>query len=896
MLATINSSVTAGLFDAIKSVFKILTNFPNIFMGLFKSLVAYIYTIFYYLFMGVAYIMNFGEALFKKFAGLDTLMTNDGKTADIVTIFISSNEVWGIFVSILVLSIILLFLFTFIAIIKSEFSLDVKGSAKGPIIARALKSLAMFIIVPTVSVMGVYAVNALTQTINGMFRNGDNVSLSNQIFYVSAYGANRARLDPNFRTYISGGRVKGTIDSYSLGANTKNRNGGVFNNEDSVAYEIDIAFRGNMPMGGAQWVNLNFDSRVDSGLELDCLLGLCPYDWNATSYSPWHIGAVNYYFDLTQFDYILGLATSVYMAFLLVFMTGALIKRVFELTILLLLAPPLIAMGPLDGGNAAKKWQGEFVKRVICIIGPVFAINMYFVLVPVFMSITIFNPTSFIGASSSSMMGATNVYTALSMFTGGGSKANGLAQILALIVGMQIVKQSSALLGNLLGMEDLVKSSGEASKKAVDMAAKVATTVATGGAAVGAMFQKSSAKQDLKESQQNFDRLSNDPNAKQEDVLAAKAQLAKSKESFDHAKDLAKDKRGEFFEQAAPSVYKGVKATKDVVKNAGKTKADKQKDDTKKAKKAERAALAELDDDAAQKERQQIAVDEMISSGGEQFKNAQKAYTDANNNYNSRRDDLRNARSEHRNAVRDRDALVSRDPVTGAEIHGAGYDAADARVGVAATALGEAERKVDSARTDRDQKRQDLDQLEAVRVFASQLVTGDIKAGATVPETPTGDMTPEEAARRNAEIQAATFAQAGTAKRQQAEAENTRETNIKKKVQEAMEQKEAEARIEAATLDATLDDADAKIDRNGLADAVQQGIEEAMSALRSAIKDAIQSGKLDVKGIAEIKAKIDKQAQDAAKAKSKGDNANDIAQALAEGFKQIADSIKPNSN
>lgn len=913
MLA-ISSSFLSGIFDGIKNIIKIVGNIGNILTGFFQSIMGIIYSIFYYLFMSVCQISTFAEMLFKKFAGIDTMVTNDGSVKDIVTIFISSNEVWGLFVSIIVLSIILLFLFTFIAIIKSEFSLDVKGSAKGPIIARALKSLAMFIVVPTVSVMGIYAVNALTQTINGMFRNGNEVSISNQIFYVSAYNANRARQDSdNFKTYITGGTVKGLLgDEYKLDSNTKNRDGGTFNNPDTVAYEIDIAFRGNRKASGDNWVTLDPLSAIDANISVDSML--TQYTIYLSDYfSPWNVGTVSYYYRLADFDYLLGLATSIYMALMLVFMSASLIKRVFEITILLLLAPPLISMAPLDGGSASKKWQGEFIKRVIAIIGPVFAINMYFVLVPVFMSITLFSGGLNIGGVTASA-GMPSTVSAINISTIAASPVQALIpgyqlydsifQLLTLCVGMQVVKQASALLSNLLGIGDLVKESNEAKKKTLDAAAKTAMLVATGGASVGAMFKQGASKSALNSAAAENTRIQNDPNATSAQKQEALRKLDSAQKQYDHDKKLKTEKLEAFAEQAAPGIFKGYKGVKDTIKDSGKTKEDKSIDDAKKAESAKTKALEKIEKEKQEKQSRDFALaaldddsfNKIRNSADDDLRTAQGNHQTAQQNVRQARRDVRSARqgvssarSALNAAVAHRDSLVSIDPATGAVTHASGYDAADAAVGNASATLASAEQRLTnavetlntrkaeerSARTELDVAQAHVDSLQSKGQLSTDIVTGKVKGSEN------GERVEQDVAMLSAK---------GEANYNKAKADETRKSNVDKKVQELSEEQEAKQKLESAT---NVDgEVDAALDRNSLGDAVQQGIEESLSALKNAIKEAIQSGKLRVDGVADIKTQLRKQAQLAAKEKAQGRSDEDIAQILKDGLDSIRDSLK----
>ena len=909
MLA-VSSSFLSGIFDGIKNIIKIVGNIGNILTGFFQSIIGIIYSIFYYLFMSVCQISTFAEMLFKKFAGIDTMVTNDGSVKDIVTIFISSNEVWGLFVSIIVLSIILLFLFTFIAIIKSEFSLDVKGSAKGPIIARALKSLAMFIVVPTVSVMGIYAVNALTQTINGMFRNGNEVSISNQIFYVSAYNANRARQDSdNFKTYITGGTVKGLLgDEYKLDSNTKNRDGGTFNNPDTVAYEIDIAFRGNRKASGDNWVTLDPLSAIDANISVDSML--TQYTIYLSDYfSPWNVGTVSYYYRLADFDYLLGLATSIYMALMLVFMSATLIKRVFEITILLLLAPPLISMAPLDGGSASKKWQGEFIKRVIAIIGPVFAINMYFVLVPVFMSITLFSGGLNIGGVTASA-GMPSTVSAINISTIAASPVQALIpgyqlydsifQLLTLCVGMQVVKQASALLSNLLGIGDLVKEGADAAKKAATTAVSVAAAAATGGAAFAA---KSVASKKLTEAESGLtsaqdavkqaEALPDSDANKAQRVAAAKAKLQEAEDKRDEAKENFKGREKEAREAkygliktgtsafglniGAESLVKAVDDGKKNIKDA--REGEGAGTELKKTKKKEARALrmnALADKNRATANSANVGIDALDEHVLASTAAAATAESNENRfNQIMAKTDMRTWTKEERQFMAGLGIRNSADKNNTARV-------SSIRDSLHQTTL-DAQQTRDQANEIKGIVDSNVTRDSSGNVISGAAATkAEIDINAEKVTAGAGNLTAE---------QIELLSSIGEAKTKQMESENARRTGVNSKIQEISEEEEARARLENKHSGAE-DVVEAALDRNALGDAVQQGIEESISRLKSAITEAIRSSKLDVKGLDKIKSSIIKQQQAAEKAKREGKSDNEVGQILKDGLDSIRDSLK----
>lgn len=609
-----NAGILSSIFDGIKAVVDFFANFVDILKGLFQALVIYAFAPIYYLFMGICSIVNFAEMMFKKFAGIDPIMTNDGEM-NILDVFIRSNEIWGLFVSILILSIVLLFLFTIVAVIKSEFALDAKGSAKGPIIARSLKSLAMFIIVPTVSLLGVYAVNAITDTINSMMKGSDDTGMVQQVFYTMSYNANKARINKEFAEYIKGC------------GNTRNNNGGAFKgSQEDVAYAIDQAFKTNQKhKSGLKYDAMDFPMEMIEAQDFSSLFMPVSMSNYWDTYSIWDIVQVNFYFSILDMDYIIGFGSAIVITYMLLSMSCVLIKRIFEIVILFLLAAPMIALSPLDGGSASKSWQKEFIKRVIAIVAPVFSINMYFIMIPLFMKISIFNGglgnLASAGAISMSAMGI----PAAAAVAGAYAAYDALFQIIAICVGMSVVKTASALLCNLLGIQDLVKEGDkqtkEGMKKAASAAITVAGAVATGGAAAGAMgamkaaggaakaaggalaksekgvsaakqqladAQASGDKTKIAEAQGNLDKATADRDAKAADYKDKQAKL-------DDAKQLAKEKKESFYEKVGGSTYKGIKDVKDTWDNRGQSKAEKAAKDKMKDLQATETAQAELD-------------------------------------------------------------------------------------------------------------------------------------------------------------------------------------------------------------------------------------------------------------------------------------------------------------
>lgn len=482
MLNKISYLLAGGMLDFMKRPLSLVMHF-------FGELWNLVFVLVYWLFWGVAFVVNFVEIAFKKIAGLDTIYLNgsayngakDGSGKDLVYAFITDATVMNVFWSIVALSIVLLFVFTIIAMIKSEFTLDLKGSAKGPIISRALKSFVNMLVVPTIAIISIFGTNILTKTIYDLFdANGDTIV--SKCFLLGGMSSNRARTDEKFSKYISNGSnwISGGSSPF------------VGKTGESLAKAIDNAFAKATDCRVTFKVYDN-DERLDREEDeeyADWNALFMKYPENGSKYSMFDVKQVNYFYDLTQFNFVLAIGSAVAIGLVLLSVTLVLLKRIFELTILFLLAPPMIAIAPLDGGQAEKKWRQEFLKRLLAIIGPIFAINMFFLLIPLFEGISLF------GGKSGNIFGFASIgastASSVSTMTGGIIAAvtviplyDMLFQVICIYTGLSILKSASAILSNLLGVEDLVKSGAEAAKSAQGnfyKATKVAGAV--GGLAV----------------------------------------------------------------------------------------------------------------------------------------------------------------------------------------------------------------------------------------------------------------------------------------------------------------------------------------------------------------------------------------------------------------------------
>lgn len=504
------TSMLLGIFDWISEFFKELFNLiPKVIYLLYASL---------------ACVIDVLQLFFRKLAGLDVYYV-DGKavSGDLVTNFIAGilginvnatdgvtfeySALTTVFWSFIVFGIIIAFMSTIVAIVKSHYSYDDK-SAKGPMqyVYTAGKAIINMVAVPIIVVLGLYvsqgiltALDTMTSTSSGsvvsmygsdklgliqsvdtvksatglsknktyiyydIFGFGgaisygsnpnmltakakdlaligaQNQTFSGSLFKVSAYNANRARIGQ----YKISSNILGTASNeYTLFGNAET--------DDELANMIDTAFACNLHMDDWHWAN-NWGAISSDKYFTNFLIK------GGSAFSKFNVGLVWYYYDLWQFNFIVGFAGCIVCATLFVNIIMGLIARLFMCIGLFLVAPPLFGLAPLDGGNAGKSWRQNFMKQALMAYGAVVGMNIFFLILPYMNEIDFFNIAI----------------------------ADYFAQTLVIIVGLITVKAFISVLSGLIGAEDANKS-GEGIAEEVGTVAGKATKMTVGAAKLGA--------------------------------------------------------------------------------------------------------------------------------------------------------------------------------------------------------------------------------------------------------------------------------------------------------------------------------------------------------------------------------------------------------------------------
>ena len=369
----------------------IVNAFTTYIVNPIVTFITYIFgAVLYGLQLGMFYVIDAVQMVVRKVVGLPAytidgertfnyaITSPDGSTTyyydDLAQYFFTHPTTQAVFISVLVAAVFLLFISTFIAVLKTEF--DTKNSnAKGPIIGSALKSIFYFALVPIVCILGVTVANIVLQTLDSATSRGAS-TFSSQIFTAAAYNSNRARDDPEFaRQVYDSGLIPGTASIAWDGS------GGQA--QAQIADLIDTAFRSNLYAVGA-----NKDTSVS--VNTVGSLGIGTRDYSFQTFDVKDYALVFEYYNTLTYNYLIGYVAGLTILFLLLQLLIGVIRRVFELAILFVVSPAIVALMPLDGGDKFKTWKNEFIKRVFSAYGPIIGLNLVFMILEVLQTVRLF--------------------------------------------------------------------------------------------------------------------------------------------------------------------------------------------------------------------------------------------------------------------------------------------------------------------------------------------------------------------------------------------------------------------------------------------------------------------------------------------------------------------------
>lgn len=474
----------------------------------------------YMVFLGLCKLLDLFELIAKKLAGMDVVYVNGtAVTGDLALSLLNNSTIWKAFASMLALGSLLLFITTFISVIRSFWGQGGRPGDVMMVVKNFVRTLVNFTMVPVLCFTGIYMGNKLLIAIDAATNQSGVSTASSVIFLCAAHDANQAR-NPDSILMTQMGKGQNTM----MGAD---------------ANAIDQAFISDAPVTGSvsySLMHLNFLGCPFAPLASAVLTTLVPgsgalsligsdtetdfsitrwIDWDTyvvfpmstsgtTTATYYNISLVCVYYKLTKFNYVIGIGACVMLISAYLDLIFGLIKRLYTLVTLFVISPPIVAMIPLDDGRMFSQWRQMFVGNVISAYSAVACINIYLILMGVFQSVTLFADSNNSAVSANDVTYVQADYAddfnrAISKL--GISFANEIAQTFLIIGGAMFLKQIVAEVARLIGANDAMGDGKGAvdrmkngAKKAVGTAVKVGAAVATAGAAVAAKGASMAAK------------------------------------------------------------------------------------------------------------------------------------------------------------------------------------------------------------------------------------------------------------------------------------------------------------------------------------------------------------------------------------------------------------------
>lgn len=475
----------------------------------------------YFLYASVASILDMFQYIFRKIAGLDVYYVNGvEQSGDVVVSLIEGllginarySALSTVFWSMIIFGVIVLVLMTIFTIIKAHYNYDARKAAPSYIIKSALKSIATMAIIPICTLLGLYLGSAIFKTLDTITSTGSTSTIASvydsdaqQNFAYATISSNDEE-ESSLRRYASydffGAKEWSSSQTFSgimfeACANSANRvrngsytpngsgwdNAGVFYTssnadvQETVAYQIDYAFSNNLTLTGGHTFQIagmdEASAAIASSLTYGPSAGFAAGLINANHFSKYNVGLVWYYYNLWSFNFILAFVGIFICLTLFSNVLFGMLMRIIMAAVLFIVYPPIVGLMPFDEGSATKSWRKEFISYMISAYSAVIAMNILFLLLPVFNAITFFNI----------------------------SLLDGIVRMLLLIAGLSMVKRFISLISSFVGAKNIDElGQGLKQESTTPIKRGVNAAIGMGVAAVGFKKLTNAIGQDIKES------------------------------------------------------------------------------------------------------------------------------------------------------------------------------------------------------------------------------------------------------------------------------------------------------------------------------------------------------------------------------------------------------------
>ena len=405
-----------------------------------------IFRLLYWVAAAFCWIIGILYSMFEVMAGL-VKVTYDGEKQYLINIFFGNSAVSKVYWGMAMIGFVLCFAFTIIAVVRKMFDMEGKmQSSMGQILGSCLKSIILIGLMSAFMLAMLNMTNILIQQIMYIFNNSEDLGKEKTITYTDEEYAAMARvlntignysLNPawtsryninscfnDFREDLQWLYDQGVFEVYYDDSVIKHTS---WQSElEKIVYTVDLSeelplniYNENLQAALEHVVEVmetdkkfkpisSYVRTTTTGSEsvpLDRILFLACTMRAANNASfnenpsftdalraPYYTGAKSIYdYDTVIADFDIGLATDYILLFLIgVIMVKDLmeiiftcVSRIFNMILLYLISPPLIAASPLDGGGKLKQWISAMVVQSFGVFGTIISMRIMMLLIPI---------------------------------------------------------------------------------------------------------------------------------------------------------------------------------------------------------------------------------------------------------------------------------------------------------------------------------------------------------------------------------------------------------------------------------------------------------------------------------------------------------------------------------
>jgi hypothetical protein len=321
--------------------------------------------------------------IFQQLAGLEKIQKVSGGETDIVDAFLSSAAITKVFFGVLIISAVVCAVAMVTAIVKATVNLN--GGERKSIVritGQGIGTIFISLAMAGIMITGIVLANDFLKEVHKSF-GGTEQKLSGIVFGISVEDWTEYRPeydDPN--TPI--------VEDYDNPVWQVDANGEFMYDDEGQRIRLIFSYTPS-PLQKSGWKDGSMPKDFDiSKLGADEIYGKRPTNLigvERSNKSP----ESDYLIELNGFNFLVGYFSGI---ILLVAVAGAclgLVKRLYDIVILFLSLPLMVATIPLDDGARFKVWRETVVSKIVIAYGAVFAVNVFLLMVPIIQGFAI-NP------------------------------------------------------------------------------------------------------------------------------------------------------------------------------------------------------------------------------------------------------------------------------------------------------------------------------------------------------------------------------------------------------------------------------------------------------------------------------------------------------------------------